>query len=163
MLDARLRLLASSPRGLRARSRVRLHIGAAEVLARVVPLGRMELAPGATCFAQLRLETPTLAMPGDHFIVRAYSPVVTIGGGVVIDALPSKHRLREAAEAASWLEKLEAADEVARPVLPGAGEAVAEGHEEGVVVEPVGLGGDELVELVAELAEGGGGGAGGGV
>src|SRR5262245_61072332 len=117
MLDARLRLLESSPRGLRARSRVRLHIGAAEVLARVVPLGRMELAPGATCFAQLRLETPTLALPGDHFIVRAYSPVVTIGGGVVIDALPSKHRLREAAEAASWLEKLEAADEVERIAL----------------------------------------------
>jgi len=117
MLDARLRLLESAPRGLRARSRVRLHIGAAEVLARVVPLGRMELTPGASCFAQLRLETPTLAMPGDHFIVRAYSPVVTIGGGVVIDALPAKHRLREASQAASWLEKLESADEVERIAL----------------------------------------------
>ena len=117
MLDARLRLLDSAARGLRARSRVRLHIGAAEVLARVVPLGRMELTPGESSFAQLRLETPTLAMPGDHFIVRAYSPVVTIGGGVVIDALPSKHRLREAAQAASWLEKLEAADEVERVAL----------------------------------------------
>ncbi len=117
MLDARLQLLKSAPRGLRARSRVRLHIGAAEVLARVVPLGRSELAPGASCFAQLRLETPTLALPGDHFIVRAYSPVVTIGGGVVIDALPHKHRLREAAQAASWLEKLEAADEVERIAL----------------------------------------------
>jgi selenocysteine-specific elongation factor len=117
MLDGRLRLLDSATRGLRARSRVRLHIGAAEVLARVVPLGRKELTPGESCFAQLRLETPTLAMPGDHFIVRAYSPVVTIGGGVVIDALPSKHRLREAAQAASWLEKLEAANEVERVAL----------------------------------------------
>src|SRR5262245_39407923 len=117
MLDARLQLLGSAPRSLRARSRVRLHIGAAEVLARVVPLGRMELTPGASCFAQLRLETPTLALPGDHFIVRAYSPVVTIGGGVVIDALPSKHRLREASQAASWLEKLESADEVERIAL----------------------------------------------
>jgi selenocysteine-specific elongation factor len=117
MLDGRLRLLGSATRSLRARSRVRLHIGAAEVLARVVPLGRKELTPGESCFAQLRLETPTLAMPGDHFIVRAYSPVVTIGGGVVIDALPSKHRLREAAYAASWLEKLEAANEVERVAL----------------------------------------------
>src|SRR5262245_12633205 len=117
MLDARLQLLGSAPRSLRARSRVRLHIGAAEVLARVVPLGQLELAPGASCFAQLRLETPTLALPGDHFIVRAYSPVVTIGGGVVIDALPSKHRLREASQAASWLEKLEAADDVERIAL----------------------------------------------
>src|SRR5215510_6794678 len=117
MLDARLRLLKSAPRSLRSRSRVRLHIGAAEVLARVLLLGSSELAPGASCFAQLRLETPTLALPGDHFIVRAYSPVVTIGGGVVIDALPSKHRLREAAQAASWLEKLEAADEAERIAL----------------------------------------------
>jgi selenocysteine-specific elongation factor len=77
----------------------------------------MELSPGESCFAQLRLETPTLAMPGDHFIVRAYSPVVTIGGGVVIDALPSKHRLRESAQVASWLEKLEAAGEVERVAL----------------------------------------------
>ncbi|MBO0859176.1 MAG: selenocysteine-specific translation elongation factor [Chloracidobacterium sp.] len=120
MLDARLQLLKSAPRSLRARSRVRLHIGAAEVLARVLPLGplgQLELAPGASCFAQLRLETPTLALPGDHFIVRAYSPVVTIGGGVVIDAAPHKHRLREAAQATEWLEKLEAADEVERIAL----------------------------------------------
>jgi selenocysteine-specific elongation factor len=121
MLDARLQLLKSAPRSLRARSRVRLHIGAAEVLARVVLLGpfgqSMELAPGASCFAQLRLETPTVALPGDHFIVRAYSPVVTIGGGVVIDALPPKRRLRDAAQAASWLEKLEAADEIERIAL----------------------------------------------
>jgi selenocysteine-specific elongation factor len=120
MLDARLQLLKSAPRGLRARARVRLHIGAAEVLARVLPLGppdQLELAPGASSFAQLRLETPTLALPGDHFIVRAYSPVVTIGGGVVIDAAPHKHRLREAGRAAIWLEKLEAADEVERIAL----------------------------------------------
>ncbi|HEX5085201.1 MAG TPA: SelB C-terminal domain-containing protein, partial [Blastocatellia bacterium] len=121
MLDARLRLLKSAPRSLRSRSRVRLHIGAAEVLARVVLLGppgqAAELAPGASCFAQLRLETPTVALPGDHFILRAYSPMVTIGGGVVIDSLPRKHRLREAAQSAAWLEKLEAADEVERIAL----------------------------------------------
>jgi selenocysteine-specific elongation factor len=124
MLDARLQLLKSASRSLRSRSRVRLHIGAAEVLARVVllrppdPLGQAaELAPGASCFAQLRLETPTVALPGDHFIVRAYSPVVTIGGGVVIDTLPRKRRLREAAQAAVWLEKLEAAGDVERIAL----------------------------------------------
>src|SRR5262249_47181642 len=88
MLDARLQLLRSAPRSLRARSRARLHIGTAEVLARVILLGQSELVPGASCFAQLRLEAPTLALPGDHFIVRSYSPVITIGGGVIIDALP---------------------------------------------------------------------------
>jgi selenocysteine-specific elongation factor len=117
MLDARLQLLKTAPRSLRSRSRVRLHIGAAEVLARVVLLGQLELAPGASCFAQLRLEAPTVALPGDHFIVRAYSPVATIGGGVVIDALPPKRRLRDAAQASVWLEKLEAADEIERIAL----------------------------------------------
>ncbi|HEY8461165.1 MAG TPA: SelB C-terminal domain-containing protein, partial [Blastocatellia bacterium] len=117
MLDARLQLLKSAPRSLRARSRVRLHIGAAEVLSRVVLLGRSELAPGESCFAQLRLESPTVALPGDRFIIRAYSPVATIGGGAVIDALPPKRRLRDAAQAAAWLEKLEAADEIERIAL----------------------------------------------
>ncbi|HKE03648.1 MAG TPA: selenocysteine-specific translation elongation factor [Blastocatellia bacterium] len=117
MLDARLRLLESSPRSLRTRSRVRLHIGTAEVLARVILLGQSELAVGASCFAQLRLEAPTLALPGDHFIVRSYSPVITIGGGVIIDALPRKHRLREAAQAVSRLEELSAADEIERIAL----------------------------------------------
>jgi selenocysteine-specific elongation factor len=131
MLDARLQLLKSAPRSLRARSRVRLHIGAAEVLARVVLLGQSELAPGASCFAQLRLEAPTVALPGDHFIVRAYSPVTTIGGGVVIDALPPKRRLRDAAQAAFWLEKLEGADEVERIALlvEMAGERGMDQHE----------------------------------
>lgn len=109
MLDVRLQLLKSAPRSLRTRSRVRLHIGTAEVLARVVLLGQSELAAGAECFAQLRLESQTLALPGDHFIIRSYSPAVTIGGGTVVDALPQKHRLREAAQAASQLEKLAAA------------------------------------------------------
>ncbi|HKQ76685.1 MAG TPA: selenocysteine-specific translation elongation factor [Blastocatellia bacterium] len=117
MLDARLRLLESTPRSLRTRSRVRLHIGTAEVLARVILLGQSELAAGASCFAQLRLETPTLALPGDHFIVRGYSPVITIGGGVIIDALPRKHRLREAPQAAARLEELSTADEFERIAL----------------------------------------------
>ena len=117
MMDVRLQLLASAPRPLRTRSRVRLHLGTAEVLARIVLLGVNELSPGNSCFAQLRLESPTLALPGDHFIIRAYSPVVTIGGGVVVDALPLKHRLREGAKVITQLEQLAAADEVERIAL----------------------------------------------
>jgi selenocysteine-specific elongation factor len=117
MLDVRLHLLKSAPRGLRSRSRVHLHAGTAEALARVVLLGQNELVAGASCFAQLRLESPLLALPGDHFIIRGYSPTVTIGGGVIIDALPRKHRLRDGAEAAAQLEKLAAADEAERIAL----------------------------------------------
>jgi selenocysteine-specific elongation factor len=120
MLDVRLHLLKSSPRNLRTRSRVRLHLGTAEVLARVVLLTATkvaELPAGSSCFAQLRLESPILALPGDHFILRSYSPAVTIGGGVIIDALPQKHRLRESLQIVERLEKLAATDEIERITL----------------------------------------------
>ncbi|MBI3949720.1 MAG: selenocysteine-specific translation elongation factor [Acidobacteria bacterium] len=91
MLDARLDLLASAPRPLRNRTRVRFHLGTTEVLARVVLLDCEELAPDDSALVQLRLERPTFTLPDDRFIIRHYSPQFTIGGGRVLDALPSKH------------------------------------------------------------------------
>ena len=114
MIDVRLHYLASAPRPLRRRARVRLHLGTAEILARVVLIGAAELAPGASTFAQLRLESPTLALPGDHFIIRSYSPSITIGGGIVLDPMPQKHRAREAVPKIETLERLAAADEPGR-------------------------------------------------
>ncbi|HWO02469.1 MAG TPA: selenocysteine-specific translation elongation factor [Blastocatellia bacterium] len=66
------------------------------------------LFPGESVLVQLRLEEPIAALPGDRFIIRSYSPQVTIGGGVIIDALPQKHRIRDSA-ARARLEQLEAA------------------------------------------------------
>lgn len=114
MLDVSLQLLKSAPRPLRNRARARLHLGTAEALARVVILGATQLAPGESGFAQLRLETPVMALPGDHFIIRSYSPAATIGGGIVIDSLPHKHRLREGALVGAQLDKLALADESER-------------------------------------------------
>jgi len=75
---------------------VRLHIGSAEVLGRVRVLNnRGEIAPGETAYAQLRLETPIVALHDERFIIRSYSPAMTIAGGVVLDPLASKHRGRE--------------------------------------------------------------------
>ena len=64
------------------------------------------LLPGESAIVQLRLEQPIAALPGDRFIIRSYSPQVTIGGGVIIDALPDKHRIRDRA-AHARLEQLE--------------------------------------------------------
>src|SRR6185295_3766970 len=64
--------------------------------------------PGESAIVQLRLEEPIAALPGDRFIIRSYSPQVTIGGGVILDALPEKHRIRDAA-ARARLEQLEGA------------------------------------------------------
>src|SRR5262249_38697035 len=111
MIDARLELLPSATRALTQRARVRLHHGTAEVMARVVILNpeRGSIQPGGSEVVQLRLEQPLTAIPCDRLIMRSYSPQITIGGGVIIDALPQKHRIRDT-EARARLEKLEAAD-----------------------------------------------------
>ena len=91
MADARLRLLPSCPRELVQRARVRLHLGTAEVLGRVVLLDREVLLPGEQGWVQLRLESPVLAAWGDRFVIRRYSPALTIGGGRILNPHPEKH------------------------------------------------------------------------
>ncbi|HEX5411526.1 MAG TPA: selenocysteine-specific translation elongation factor [Terriglobia bacterium] len=105
-LDCSLTLLPSA-RPLRNRAKVHFHSGTAETVAEVVLLDSKELAPGLQGYVQLRLARPGLFLPEDRFIVRQFSPVVTIGGGVVIDNLPERHRLLDAgvAEFLSAMEK----------------------------------------------------------
>jgi len=90
-LDAGVTLLPSA-RTLKNRARTHFHQGTAERIAEVVLLGETQLAPGQSCFAQLRLDHPVLVLPGDRFILRQFSPVITIGGGVVLDSLAPRHR-----------------------------------------------------------------------
>lgn len=87
-VDVRLRLLASAPRALKNRARVHFHSNTMETVAEIALHGAKQLAPGAEAFARLKLPEPALLLPGDRFIVRQFSPVVTIGGGVVLDAVP---------------------------------------------------------------------------
>jgi selenocysteine-specific elongation factor len=95
-LDCSLTLLPSA-RPLKNRARVHFHSGTAETMAEVVLLDSRELAPGMRGYVQLRLAHPGLFLPGDRYIVRQFSPVVTIGGGVVLDNLPGRHRLLDPA------------------------------------------------------------------
>ncbi len=106
-MDARLYLLACAPEELGNRARVRLHIGTGEILAHVALLDRDGLLPGETALAQLVLETPTVVLPGDRFVVRSMTPVLTIGGGTVVDAHPARHR-RFDEDTLEALEQLEA-------------------------------------------------------
>lgn len=97
LLDADLRLLPGAERPLRDRSRVRVHIGTAEVLARVKLLDeRHQLEPGDSGFVQLRAESPLACARGDRFVLRSYSPMHTIGGGTVLDPAASFHRKAQA-------------------------------------------------------------------
>ncbi|RLC28530.1 MAG: selenocysteine-specific translation elongation factor, partial [Deltaproteobacteria bacterium] len=94
MVDVRLDLLDSAPRKLKNRARVRFHSGTSEIMARVVLLDREELMPGESCFAQVRLDEPTAVLKDDRFVIRSYSPVRTIGGGAVLNALPGRKKKR---------------------------------------------------------------------
>ena len=87
-VDVRLRLLSSAPRALRHRSRVHFHSNTMETVAEIVLHGTKQLAAGAEAFARLKLPEPALLLPGDRFIIRQFSPVVTIGGGGVLDPAP---------------------------------------------------------------------------
>jgi selenocysteine-specific elongation factor len=110
IVDTQVQMLADAPRGLRSRQRVRVHLGAAEVFARVRVLeaagtgvssvnhaqdARATIKPGQNGFAQLRFESPVVGVLGDRFILRSYSPSRTIGGGKILDAFALKHRTRE--------------------------------------------------------------------
>jgi len=95
-VDASVQILSDSPRALRSRQRVRVHIGATEALGRVSVLDTTgEIKPGESGFVQVRLEAPVVAVLGDRFIIRSYSPQRTMGGGVILDAFASRHRARE--------------------------------------------------------------------
>jgi selenocysteine-specific elongation factor len=91
-LDCLYRHLAGAAKKLRNRTRVRLHTGTSEVMARVILLDRDELEPGQETCVQLVLEQPLAVVAGDRFVVRSYSPVTTIGGGLIVDPLPAKHK-----------------------------------------------------------------------
>jgi selenocysteine-specific elongation factor len=91
-IDARLDVLPSCPRVVKNRSRVRVYVGTAEVLARLTLLDAESLQAGQSGLVQLRLEEPAVCTKGDRLVLRFYSPMQLIGGGPVIDAQPAKHR-----------------------------------------------------------------------
>jgi len=109
LMDVELTLLPSASRPLKHGTKVRFHTGTAELLATVVALDRESINPGETAVVQLVLDNPTAVLANDRFVVRSYSPIITIGGGKILDPLPRKHRRKgkiKAAEALNRLRKL---------------------------------------------------------
>ena len=153
MFDARLRLLPSAPRELEQRTRVRLHLGTREVLARVQLLDGDLLTPGEEGLVQLRLEAPVVAVWGDRFVIRRYSPALTIGGGTVLEPHPGRRR-RVDAEVLEHLaglegEGLEQVLEVRLRAARGLLKRVRE------LVGELGLGTAKMEELLSGLEESG--------
>jgi selenocysteine-specific elongation factor len=92
MVDVQFHYLASAGKPLKNRSRVRFHTGTTEILGNLILLEHDQLKPGETAVAQLRLDAPVAIVKGDHYVVRSYSPVRTIGGGQVLNPIPPKHK-----------------------------------------------------------------------
>jgi selenocysteine-specific elongation factor len=117
-VDCRLQLLPSA-KPLKHRAPVHFHAGTAEIGAEVRLLGTAAvLEPGASALARLVLHRAALLLPGDRFIIRMFSPVITIGGGVVLD-LPTSLRATGAAERLAKLEKSDEAGRIALLVREG--------------------------------------------
>jgi selenocysteine-specific elongation factor len=102
--DVEVALLPSAA-PLKERASVHFHAYTSETIARVVLYGKKQLAAGESGFAQLRLADPTLLVPGDRFIIRQFSPVVTIGGGVVLENAPPR-KFQNTAEYVEALKQL---------------------------------------------------------
>ena len=96
-IDAFLELLPGAPI-LKSKSLVHFYVGTAETVARVMLYGEEELKPARSCNCQLRLQESVVAMAGDRYIVRRFSPLETLGGGVILDPSPSRRRRKEGTE-----------------------------------------------------------------
>ena len=106
-LDARVYLLKDAPKPLKHRSPIRFHHGSGEWIGRLYLLEKEPVVPGASAIVQIRLDQPIVCMPRDRFILRRYSPLRTIGGGIILDNTPSKHRKKELPQVLSSLHELD--------------------------------------------------------
>lgn len=147
-LDCALTLLPSA-RPLKNHARVHFHCWTAEAIAEVMLLDGKELKPGEHTYAQLRLAEPGLFLPGDRFIIRQFSPVVTIGGGTVLDNFPARHRSGDPA-ARQFLKALEESEPETRLEL-----LLRALGEESIppLVARTGLPAAEVLRLAVKLAE----------
>jgi selenocysteine-specific elongation factor len=88
-VDAKLWLLGSVKRPLKNRTQVHFHSNTMETVAEIeLPNAKKEIVPGSETFVRLKLPETALLLPGDRFIIRQFSPLITIGGGVVVDGTP---------------------------------------------------------------------------
>jgi len=112
MVDVRLQHLENAPRVLKNRAKVRFHTGTSEIIGTLILLDTDELKPGASAYAQVRLDKQVVVRNGDRFVLRSYSPMQTIGGGQILHPTPKKRKrmVAETLEALAVLERGESGE-----------------------------------------------------
>jgi len=111
-IDAKVELLADAP-VLKSKSLVHFHLGTSETIARIILFGRSDLKANESCYCQFRLQEPVIAMSGDRYIIRRFSPVETIGGGDVLDPLSFRRSRKEGIDDLQMFEKGSLAEKIA--------------------------------------------------
>jgi len=152
ILDVHLQLLPSA-KPLKNLVKVRFHQGTLEVLAKVALIGQDTLAPGESGYAQLRLDAPVFCLHGDAFIIRQFSPTVTIGGGTILHPNPPKHKSTDK-QTLSALQELDHGNLQEKiPVLLATDAKRAMSLNE--LNSLLGLPGPNLVKICSDLAQSG--------
>ncbi len=151
-LDAKLVLLKQSPRGLKTGSRIRFYNTTQEAVGRITILGVNELAPGDEAPVQIRLEQPVIVQNGDRYILRFYSPMVTLGGGMVLNPHTRRHRQASMQESLKNLGVLEKGTLEEKLGLLISGKGLA-GMEEAEAIGAVAADKQEITAALASLPQ----------
>jgi selenocysteine-specific elongation factor len=150
IIDAKLDLLNQAPRALKTGSRIRFYNTTQEAVGRVTILGTKELAPGQEAFVQFRLEQPLIIQHGDRYILRFYSPMETLGGGMVLNPHTRRHKQNAMPESIKNLGTLETGNMEERIVLLVAGKSLT-GIEENAIIGAIAADKQEIVKVLSSL------------
>jgi len=151
-VDCSLAMLPQATRGIKTGTRIRFYNNTQESIGRVTLIGSHELNPGDTGPVQFRLESPVLIQHGDRFIIRFYSPMETLGGGMVLNPHPRRHRNSTMQESVKNLAVLEKGTLEERLAVIVAGKALA-GMEEAEVIGAVAAEKAEITAALGSLAQ----------
>ncbi len=151
-VDCSLAMLKQATRGIKTGTRIRFYNNTQEAIGRVSLVGSAELNPGEEGYVQFRLEQPVLIQHGDRFIIRFYSPMETLGGGMVLDPHPKRHKTSTMAESLRNLTVLEQGSLEERLGVIVAGKALA-GMEETAIIGTVAADKSEITVSLAALAQ----------
>ncbi|GBD95605.1 MAG TPA: selenocysteine-specific translation elongation factor [Nitrospirae bacterium] len=119
VIDADLELLKDSSNTLKNRSLIHFHTGTSELTGRIIIYGEQELKPGEKAYCQFRFKAPITVMAGDRYIIRKFSPLLTIGGGEILDTSPKRRRKDDRAKDLEIFEKGELKEKLSLKILQG--------------------------------------------
>jgi len=151
-LDATLNLLEQAPRGLKTGSRIRFYNTTQEAIGRITILGTNQVAPGEDAFVQLRLEQPVIIQHGDRYILRFYSPMETLGGGMVLNPHTRRHKNATMKESLENLRILEQGKTEDRLALLVSGKGLT-GMEEATAIGTIAADKQDITAALTSLAQ----------